>query len=129
MNLYGSIPDSLFTLDSLKTLVLSSNCITGDIPISICSSTSNNSWSLIVNGAFNELQCSSSSHKFSGSLPSCIFASPNLATLHLVGNGLTGQLPDVPINSSIRDLNLANNQLTGIVIYVIVSSYSYNHYI
>jgi len=82
-----------------------------------------------LNGAFNELQCSSSSHKFSGSLPSCIFASPNLTTLHLVGNGLTGQLPDVPVNSSIRDLNLANNQLTGIVIYVIVSSYSYNHYI
>lgn len=66
-----------------------------------------------MNGAFSESQCSSSSHRFSGSLPSCIFASPSLTTLHLAGNGLVGQLPDVPIDSSIQDLNLASNQIRG----------------
>ena len=128
MTLYGSIPDSLFSLPLLTSLVLSSNCITGDIPISICSATANNSWDLILNGAFNELQCSSSNrHMFSCSLPSCIFASPNLVTLHLAGNTLFGQLPDIPMNSSIQDLNLASNQLTGIyLLYLYSYSFSSN---
>ena len=115
INLYGSIPDSLFDLPHLISLVLSSNCITGSIPESICSATSMNSWSLILNGAFDEQQCSRSGNKFRSSLPSCIFASPNLTTLHLAGNKLLGRLPNIPMSSSIQDLNLASNLLTGIL--------------
>ena len=115
MNLFGSIPDSLFELTSLKTLVLSSNCITGGLPKSVCTCNSIYNWSLILNGAFDELQCPSNSHQFSGSLPSCIFAS-NISTLHLAGNRLVGQLPDIPTTSYIQDLNLASNIFTGILI-------------
>jgi len=115
MNLFGSIPDSFFKLSSLKTLVLSSNCITGGLPKSVCTCNSIYKWSLILNDAFDDLQCPSNSHEFSGSLPSCIFAS-NISTLHLAGNRLVGQLPDIPTTSYIQDLNLASNLLTGILL-------------
>jgi hypothetical protein len=94
----------------LQTLVLSSNCISGTLPNRICASP--NLTNLILDGI--QTNCKhASSHSSHGSIPSCIFSTPQLQTLHLVGNGLTGTIPDIPSNSTIQNINLARNRLSG----------------
>jgi hypothetical protein len=45
----------------------------------------------------------------------CLFDLPALDTLHLSGNGITGTLPPLRSNMSIRDLALAYNELSGTI--------------
>jgi hypothetical protein len=40
---------------------------------------------------------------------------PNLEVLHLAGNGFHGELPNLDISTSLRDVNLAYNRLSGII--------------
>ena len=111
MSLTGSLPSSLFSLPQLDTLILSSNCITGTLPSSICSSQ--NLSSLILDGI--GASCGKGRHiSFHGTIPTCLFSMPYLSTLHLVGNGLTGTLPELSANSSLTTLSLTSNRLTGI---------------
>ena len=45
-----------------------------------------------------------------------MFQLPNISTLHLSDNGLTGTLPsDITISESLRDLALSHNDLTGVI--------------
>ena len=111
--LTGSLPSVLFQLPQLSTLILSHACITGTIPDSICQSK--NLTSLIIDGAGIGSQCPPSKTVFHGSVPACVFALPALSTLHLAGNGLTGPLGDLAVNSSIFVMNVANNRLTGTI--------------
>ena len=116
----GSIPDTLFK-SKIESVVLSGNCITNTIPISVCNATSMKS--LVLDGVSSSQQCStfqsknliSSKTYFGGSIPNCLFALPNLETLHLAGNVLSGTLPELPSNSSLRSLSLSNNRLIGSV--------------
>ena len=87
--------------------MLSNNRVTGTLPASICMSSLR---SLFLDGiGFKSLIGPGG---FQGSIPSCIFSS-NLSTLHLVGNGLTGPLPEVPESSPISNLNVARNRIGG----------------
>jgi hypothetical protein len=100
----------LFKLPLLQTLVLSSNCISGTLPNSIC--TSPQLTRLILDGI--QTNCKhATSYSRHGSIPSCIFSMPHLQTLQLVGNGLTGTIPDIPSNSAIQNITLARNRLSG----------------
>lgn len=51
-----------------------------------------------------------------GTVPECVWHLRNLTVLHLTGNGLTGEIiSDLPLYSSIIDLSLSHNQLSGTV--------------
>lgn len=51
-----------------------------------------------------------------GTVPPCVWALRNLTVLHLVGNGLSGQLVgSLPALSQLSDVTLSHNQLTGTI--------------
>ena len=110
MKISGSLPDALFNYTTLDSLILSSNCISGSIPMSVCDS---NIKTLILDGIGIGHQCKKSKLRFYGTIPPCIFSMPSLNVLHLAGNGLTGQIGELSGNCNLSELNLSNNQLTG----------------
>ena len=114
LSLEGSLPDALFDLKNVNQIVLSSNCLTGTLPNSICFTPKLNT--LILDGLHSQQSStckSNSKQKLYGTLPLCLFASPNLSVLHLAGNGLKGPLPSIPTTSGLQYLNLAGNRLIG----------------
>ena len=51
-----------------------------------------------------------------GSIPSCVWAMQNLSVVHLVGNGLSGELSEwLPTYSQLTDLSLSHNKLSGTI--------------
>ena len=115
MHLTGSIPEALFELPNLVTLVLTGNCLTGALPLSLCNSNISNVYldGIGVGSGCNKDDDDKS--QFHGTIPSCVFSLSSLSVLHLMGNGLTGTLSDLPANSNLTVLNLANNQLSGTI--------------
>ena len=53
------------------------------------------------------------SYSFSGEIPMCILDMPKLEELYLSGNALSGDLPVLPMNSTIQVLHVKNNYLSG----------------
>eukprot|EP01032_Pedospumella_encystans_P007828 gene7828-9336_t len=119
----GTLPEEIFQIAELSTFAAVSNCFTGSLPRSICSSTSLNT--LILDGLHSATSCRNNilpgvanryilEAKIEGGIPACMFAVPNLKTLHLSGNGLTGILSaDLGISTDLRDLSVSHNALTG----------------
>lgn len=126
-DLTGSIPVSFFhrNLTSLLTFSASANCFTGYIPESICNVTSLQT--LVLDGlstapscrepifsAFPGLSAFTLKYRILGNIPSCLFAMPNLQTMHLSGNGFEGSLPsNLKLNCNLNNLVLSHNQLFG----------------
>jgi Leucine-rich repeat (LRR) protein len=123
--LTGPLPESLFALPLLKTLVLVSNCFSSVVPSSICDCTALITLSLdglhsapscqrvILPGLFDSYVQTTKVHC---GIPRCLFEMPNLNTLHLSGNDLTGPLPEnVNISEKLIDLALSHNKLTGTI--------------
>lgn len=48
-----------------------------------------------------------------GTIPACVWNMSNLVTLHLTANGFSGKILDVGSESSLADLRLSHNRLTG----------------
>ena len=107
----GSLPD-IFQFPSLKTLVLSNNCISGTLMASTSQSTCGMN-TLSLNALSLGKHCPNKDI-IHGSIPPSLFAVPNLTDLYLVGNGLTGTLPELG-SSSLDIINLAYNCMTGIL--------------
>jgi Leucine-rich repeat (LRR) protein len=128
--LTGELPAVLGNLPNLRVFAAVSNCFTGSIPLSLCSSGS------LVTLALDGLQSATSCQRrlfpaalegsvvanslylirspLSGGVPSCLFGMINLTTLHLSGNGLTGTLPaDLYVSNALTDLSLSHNKLHG----------------
>jgi len=111
MQISGSLPSVLFNDMTLETLVLSSNCITGTLPMSVCNCSITN---LILDGIGLGSRCNKKSKlTFYGTIPSCLFSLESLEVLHLAGNGLEGTVGELSENSSISELDLSHNRLTG----------------
>jgi Leucine-rich repeat (LRR) protein len=123
----GFIPSFVQITPSLSSFAASSNCLSGTIPVDICELTT---FTVVtLNGLSSSTKCRISYFPDSplltaftvrnyllNGIPSCLFRMPNLQTLHLSGNGLTGSLPsNVNISSSLSDLSLSHNQLTGTI--------------
>jgi Leucine-rich repeat (LRR) protein len=143
-SLSGTIPAALFRADSvhqsikpLTAVILYSNCFTGPLPAAICDAK--NLSVLVLDSVSSAPACDVrfppwlqplfkvviGKQSLTGNIPNCIWSMPNLETLHLSGNGLTGALADIyPTNaalspdnistgSALKDVSLASNTLTG----------------
>ena len=128
--LTGTVPKGFFkAAPFLQAYVLSSNCFSGNIPEEICSSTSLISIALDGMGSANKCQKPilpgvpyfsqfRNQKAIHGEIPPCIFQLPNLQTLHLSGNGLSGTLPSSlndpsNITPTLQVLSIAHNSLSG----------------
>eukprot|EP01032_Pedospumella_encystans_P008038 gene8038-9577_t len=119
----GTLPEEIFQIAELSTFAAVSNCFIGSLPRSICSSTSLNT--LILDGLHSATSCRNNilpgvanryilEAKIEGGIPACMFAVPNINTLHLSGNGLTGTIStELGISTDLRDLSVSHNALTG----------------
>uniref|UniRef100_A0A3N7FAI2 Leucine-rich repeat-containing N-terminal plant-type domain-containing protein n=1 Tax=Populus trichocarpa TaxID=3694 RepID=A0A3N7FAI2_POPTR len=103
--LYGQIPPSVFKLEHLRALMLSSNDkLTGNISSVICELK------------FLEI-LDLSNNSFSGFIPQCLGNfSDGLLVLHLGGNNLHGNIPSIySEGNDLRYLNFNGNQLKGAI--------------
>jgi Leucine-rich repeat (LRR) protein len=87
----GTLPSAVFTLPALSSVVLSQNCFSGSLPSSMCLNKKLRSIVLdLLTGS-----CGSRSgevfqgivlaHYMTGTIPSCLWSSSSIRTLHLVG--------------------------------------------
>ena len=114
----GSLPSALFNLPNISTVVLISNCFDGSLPADICTSVSLQT--LALDGLSSNCGDSTWENAVSqrgvyGSIPSCVWQSKSLQSLHLSANGFTGKLNDLVGGSNLTDLILSNNHLTGTI--------------
>jgi hypothetical protein len=127
----GPLPTYFFqNANMLQSFTASSNCFTGSLPLEICDSRS--LLSLSLDGLTTADNCRDSlffsvfdpnyfnaftvRHFIEGNIPSCYYQLPQLQLLHLSGNGLSGSISlDFNISSSLTDLSLSHNILTGTI--------------
>jgi hypothetical protein len=125
--LTGSLPTGYNNKSSLITISFGENCFHGTIPIGLCDVISLQV--IALNGLSTAPQCRlpiftnsllfqsfTLKYQFSNSIPTCFYQMPNLNTLHLSGNGLTGSLPSsLNLSNRLSDLSLSHNRLTGTI--------------
>jgi Leucine-rich repeat (LRR) protein len=122
--LTGTLPDELFRLPKLNTIVAQGNCFTGTLSAAMCESPA--MMSLILDGLHTSTACRrellSATRSYTtgsdvhGTIPACLFGLATLVSLHLAGNGLTGTLPAVDsITPRLVDLTVSHNYLTGTI--------------
>ncbi|GMH28640.1 hypothetical protein Nepgr_030483 [Nepenthes gracilis] len=105
-NFAGEIPSAICTLDSLQTLDLSYNSLSGEIPPCF----------KIVNNLLSVLDLRS--NKLHGTLPSIFGEYCSLQTLALNGNQLEGQLPPSLLSCQrLEVLDVGNNNFKGMFPY------------
>jgi hypothetical protein len=116
----GAVTDAIFILPSLQTIILSQNCFSGTLPSSIC--LNHNLENVVLDlltgncvGTVGFFQGFVLNQYMIGSIPTCIWNSSWIRTLHLMGNGLTGSVLDLADSSSLSILGLGSNQLTGTI--------------
>jgi Leucine-rich repeat (LRR) protein len=124
--LTGTIPSGLHLLPSLWVLDLSKNMLTGDIPVGFQQlreyHLASNGFSGTISediGLMSNLELLDiSNNTISGTIPMAIFQMPQLSTLKLAGNQLTGELVTAPYICTPEGLkftvvDLSFNQLSG----------------
>ncbi len=99
--LTGTVPTQMGSLTNLQELWLGNNQLTGTIPIQLGNLTSLYYLDLSANG-------------LSGSIPAEIGNLTALTYLYLAQNKLTGVVPNLNTLTSLEDLRLSGNQLTGL---------------
>ena len=138
----GKLTDNLFAKTKLFFFAASTNCITGSLPMTICTDQGETLSALILDGIHSSSNCQvklfpsslfhihtyALRHPNSGTLPGCLLSSEYmkvLTTLHLSGIGLEGEINllnsgknsgsyDVdPLPSNLVDLTLSHNRLRG----------------
>ncbi|XP_058766966.1 receptor-like kinase TMK4 [Vicia villosa] len=103
-NLIGSLPDIFAPLFSLKKLRLSYNNLTGALPNSFSGSGIQNLWLNNQQDGFG----------FTGSLD-LLSSMSHLTQAWFLKNKFTGPIPDLTNCTNLFDLQLRDNQLTGVV--------------
>ncbi|XP_045832738.1 probable inactive receptor kinase At5g58300 [Trifolium pratense] len=121
VGLVGTIPaNTLGKIDSLKTISLRSNLLSGSLPPDITSLPSLQYLFLQHNNLSGELPTSLSSqlnalvlsyNSFKGRIPKTLLNLTQLTRLSLENNSLSGPIPDFHVN--LKYLNLSYNHLNG----------------
>ncbi|KAI3676885.1 hypothetical protein L1987_86499 [Smallanthus sonchifolius] len=101
-NIMGSIPDIFESLHNLQNLRLSYNNLTGTLPRSLTGSQIQNLW------------LNNQNQGLSGTLD-VISSMSQLNQVWLQANSFTGSIPDLSNCTNLFDLQLRDNQLTGVV--------------
>ena len=108
----------------LIILKIAVNCFQEELPTVICDAANIEVLSLnglgAAEGCRNTVKFPFSDvslfNAIGGTLPECVWLLRNLTTLHLTGNGLTGEIiPQLPDSSRMTDLSLSHNQLSGTI--------------
>lgn len=135
-NFTGVIPENLGQTQKLQELDLSSNKLTGTIPQNLCASKQLRILILFKNFLFGSIPeglgtCISlvrvriGQNYLNGNIPNGFIYLPDLNLLELQNNLLSGNLSENGNNASnttkIAQLNLANNQLSGLLPFSIAS--------
>jgi Leucine-rich repeat (LRR) protein len=125
----GNLPSIVFTLPALESFASVKTCFSGSIPSTVCLATALKI--LLMDGTTSGTACQtgfalnslfmadayvSTKGPLTGGIPACIWTDlPQLTSVHLSSNGLTGSL-NIPSAGSIRNLSsivLSYNQLSG----------------
>uniref|UniRef100_A0A7S3QF39 Leucine-rich repeat-containing N-terminal plant-type domain-containing protein n=2 Tax=Chaetoceros debilis TaxID=122233 RepID=A0A7S3QF39_9STRA len=100
----GPIPDTWAKWTSMRKLILDNNMLTGEIP----------AW-LPTLGNLEEIRLEWNRYEdaigFSGPIPDQLINLQSLQVIHLQGNSLTGEIPNLPL--SLIDIKLNDNALEG----------------
>eukprot|EP01038_Epipyxis_sp_PR26KG_P006356 gene6356-8755_t len=131
-----TIPYQIFqTHNNIQSFTAVRNCFSGIISDIICNCKSLQVLALdglsgalncpnqisTFNSIFNLFSSQISSSIVHGSIPECLYLMPNLTTLHLSGNGLTGTISDSLKKNNyfgksvLSDVSLSYNKLTGTI--------------
>lgn len=132
----GHLSNDLFKFNpQLTTVNLISNCFKGNIPSYICDCkhlsvlvldlassghkclVNNNNFFLKALDVLYPIINYPAQNELENGIPSCIWNMKSLVTFHAAGNGLTGTLSDFSTNTSLQDINIANNYLVGTLPY------------
>ncbi|XP_062105491.1 probable inactive leucine-rich repeat receptor-like protein kinase At3g03770 isoform X2 [Humulus lupulus] len=101
LGIWGPFPDKIHRLSSLELLDLSSNFMYGSVPPKISTMVKLNT--LALDGNY-----------FNGTVPDWLESLSNLTILSLKNNLLQGQLPDsVSRVETLTDISMANNKISG----------------
>jgi hypothetical protein len=126
--LTGTLPS--YNNSELRLFAASMNCFEGSIPTSLCDSDlgvlllnglSSSSWCQLPIFPHTRIHTYYNQYQIEKGIPECLFTRlPQLQTLHLSGNLLTGKIPEVISSLSspstlLNDLDLSYNILTGTI--------------
>jgi Leucine-rich repeat (LRR) protein len=119
----GTLSEDLFSLPNLQSIILSQNCFEGTIPASICrnsaletlilDSLTQNCGNLIPSSLSPILGGFIPKQYMSGQIPSCVWNMTSLQVMHVLGNGLSGTLADLPADSQLTIVAAGSNELSG----------------
>ncbi len=96
--LFGPVPESIWKLERLTSLILTNNSFTGRLPATISSATNLKTVDL-------------SDNNFTGWIPSQVRKMKKLSTVRLSRNSFSGRIPEGDIiEAGIRELSLTQNR-------------------
>ncbi|KAK7340960.1 hypothetical protein VNO77_21679 [Canavalia gladiata] len=107
-SLIGPLPEIFHSLRSLRSLILSNNSITGDLPTSLSGS------------AISDLILSYQEAGLSGTIE-VLSSMTNLSKVSLPNNNFTGPIPDLSNSTNLNYLELRYNKLTGVIPYSLMN--------
>ena len=118
----GTVPTTLFSSHSLEEFICGNNCFSGDIPSAVCNAdslktldmsglTAGQSCITKYTGLFNFY----TAKEVAGSLPACLFSINTLESLSMSGNGIRSKLYDISVDSSLINVSLSYNRLSGTI--------------
>lgn len=118
----GVLPDSFFA-PNLTSFAAFENCFAGKLPDAICNSGKLEV--LVLDGIGTGRHCRRKywptiadspyyTKAIEGAIPSCVWTDlPSLQTMHISGNGLTGEIPMLESYGNLTDLDLSYNRMSG----------------
>lgn len=117
----GRLPSEVFT-DALLSFSAFQTCFDGSIPEDVCNARSLET--LVLDGVTS--YCAKNiwpgvpdspqySHPVKRGAPECIWQLPNITTLHLSSNDLSGTIPNLPSYGNLTNLDLSFNRFVGTI--------------
>ena len=113
----GKLPNEFFMLPNLTIIAASVNCLSPQLPASLCNSSSATPYlsEIYLNGLQQSDDCDDMVKRSRGGLVDlspCIWSRSSLSKLYISGNGYVGKLDTFNL-TNIKELGLGSNHLSG----------------